>query len=128
MRRIVALVGLMIIALSGCGQGQTDQQREVATALVTHLERLHAGDFQGACALVDPSIRDYGQPCPQQWAQMWPADLRAQLVSIAVDSSQIRLDDSTHATVPAGALSYSGHPSTGDDFHLVKVSDQWMVG
>ena len=124
MKTLLALAAV-VLALAGCSS-QADQQREAADALVTHLQRIHTGDFAGACELIDPTIRDYGMPCVQQLQQQWPQQQRDELVNIAVDSSRVDVKN-THARIPGAAITFNGHPNPGD-YELRKIDDHWLVG
>lgn len=123
----LVLVGACLLALPGCGSSEQDQRRAVAQTLVDHLQRLHEGDFAGACALIDETIRNYGQPCEQQQSELWPQPERDGLREIAVDSTKVVFPDDTHAQIPADAITFAGKPSPGEGYQFTQRDGRWFL-
>lgn len=93
-------------------------------------ERIAAGEFEQACALVPPESRGAfaaaGTACQTFLAGKYDQQDREAFRDVRVDAAKIERDGDT-ALVPEAAVTFGGRPSDDEETPTVRADGKWWV-
>lgn len=116
------------LCLTGCTGGSG--QGSPSAVLTSAYEAVHEGDFTRACSYVDPEAKQalalFAGTCEGAFAREYPPDVRAELVNVEIDESQLDMTADT-VVIPESAVTFDGQPSTDGDTTVVERDGSWWI-